>query len=105
MAGNFDGIKTRNFGIEIEMTGLTRCQAAKALSGVLGGEVVHEGGIYDKRPCVGEGFIHDKTYGFYIDTASDILIDDCTVTWGDIRPDRATEGIGQKDVRNLKIKE
>ena len=45
----------------------------------------YEGGIYDKRPCVGEGFIHDKTYGFYIDTASDILIDDCTVTWGDIR--------------------
>ena len=44
LAGNFDGIKTRNFGIEIEMTGLTRCQAAKALSGVLGGEVVHEGG-------------------------------------------------------------
>ena len=42
LAGNFDGIKTRNFGIEIEMTGLTRCQAAKALSGVLGGEVVHE---------------------------------------------------------------
>ena len=30
------------------MTGLTRCQAAKALSGVLGGEVVHEGGTYDK---------------------------------------------------------
>lgn len=48
MAGNFDGIKTRNFGIEIEMTGLTRCQAAKTLSGVLGGEVVHEGGTYDK---------------------------------------------------------
>ena len=46
--------------------------------------------------------IHDKTYGFYIDTASDILIDDCTVTWGDIRPDQAAEGIGQKDVRNLK---
>lgn len=65
----------------------------------------YEGGIYDKRPCVGEGFIHDKTYGFYIDTASDILIDDCTVTWGDIRPDQAAEGIGQKDVRNLKIKE
>lgn len=30
------------------MTGLTRCQAAKAISGVLGGEVVHEGGTYDK---------------------------------------------------------
>ena len=30
MSGNFNGIKRRNFGIEIEMTGLTRCQAAKA---------------------------------------------------------------------------
>ena len=48
MAGNFDGIKTRNFGIEIEMTGLTRCQAAKALSKILGGAVIHEGGTYDK---------------------------------------------------------
>ena len=48
MAGNFEGIKNRSYGIEIEMTGLTRCQAAKAISGVLGGEVVHEGGAYDK---------------------------------------------------------
>lgn len=48
MAGNFEGIKTRSYGIEIEMTGLTRCQAAKAISRVLGGEVVHEGGTYDK---------------------------------------------------------
>lgn len=48
MSGNFDGIKTRNFGIEIEMTGLTRCQAAKAVSKVLGGAVIHEGGTYDK---------------------------------------------------------
>lgn len=30
------------------MTGLTRCQAAKAISRVLGGEAVHEGGSYDK---------------------------------------------------------
>ncbi len=30
------------------MTGLTRCQAAKAISRVLGGDVVHEGGSYDK---------------------------------------------------------
>ena len=45
-----------------------------------------EGGSMINVRCVGEGFIHDKTYGFYIDMASDILIDDCTVTWGDIRP-------------------
>ena len=48
MAGNFEGIKTRNFGIEIEMTGLTRCQAAKAIAKVLGGTPNHEGGTYDK---------------------------------------------------------
>lgn len=48
LAGNFDGIKKRKFGIEIEMTGLTRSQAAKAIGEVLGGEPVHEGGYYDK---------------------------------------------------------
>lgn len=48
MSGNFDGIKRRNFGIEIEMTGLTRCQAAKAAAKALGGEVSHYGGGYDK---------------------------------------------------------
>ncbi len=48
MAGDFDGIKQRNFGIEIELTGLTRCQAANAISGVLGGEISHVGGSYDK---------------------------------------------------------
>ncbi len=31
MPGNFDGIKNRKFGIEIEMTGITRCEAAKAI--------------------------------------------------------------------------
>ena len=48
MSGNFDGIKRRNFGIEIEMTGLTRCQAAKAAAKTLGGQVSHNGGFYDK---------------------------------------------------------
>lgn len=47
MAGNFEGIKTRKFGIEIEMTGLTRSQAAKAISEVLGNEPTHDGGYYD----------------------------------------------------------
>ena len=48
MAGNFDGIKTRKYGIEIEMTGLTRSQAAKTMAKVLDGSVEHEGGSYDK---------------------------------------------------------
>lgn len=48
MAGNYEGIKTRSYGIEIEMTGLTRSHAAKAISAVLGNEPVHHGGSYDK---------------------------------------------------------
>ncbi|WP_155250857.1 amidoligase family protein [Ruminococcus albus] len=36
MPGNFDGIKNRKFGIDIEMTGITRCEAAKAIKKVLG---------------------------------------------------------------------
>lgn len=35
-------------------------------------------GIYDKRPCVGEGFITDKVYAFYIEDASDVTIRDCS---------------------------
>ena len=41
------GIKHRNFGIEIEMTGLTRCQAAKAVAKLFGTEASHDGGYYD----------------------------------------------------------
>ena len=48
MAGNFEGIKNRRFGIEIEMTGITRCSAAKAIRDVLGGTIEHIGGSYDK---------------------------------------------------------
>ena len=39
----------------------------------------YEGGIYDRRPCNVEEFIHDDTYGFYIDNATDINIIDCSV--------------------------
>ena len=42
LSSNFDGIKTRKYGIEIEMTGLTRSQAAKAMANVLDGRVEHE---------------------------------------------------------------
>ena len=48
MADNFEGIKNRRFGIEIEMTGITRCSAAKAIRDVLGSDIDHIGGSYDK---------------------------------------------------------
>lgn len=30
----------------------------------------YKGGIYDKRPCKGEGFVRDKVYGLYVDKAT-----------------------------------
>lgn len=40
-------MRSQNFGIEIEMTGLTRCAAAKIIAGHFGSEAVHVGGVYD----------------------------------------------------------
>lgn len=40
-------MRSQNFGIEIEMTGLTRCAAAKIIAGHFGSEAVHVGGAYD----------------------------------------------------------
>lgn len=43
----------------------------------------YPGKVYDRRPCVGDGFIYDDTYAFYIDTASDIYLQDCSYAAGD----------------------
>ena len=48
MSGNYDGIKTRGYGIEIECTGITRNQAAKAVAKALESQAFSEGGFYDK---------------------------------------------------------
>lgn len=45
MTGSFIGIKQRWFEVEIEMTCLTRCSAAKAIQKVLGGSIDHVGGV------------------------------------------------------------
>ena len=44
------------------------------------------GGVYDKRPCDGEGFVHAPVYGFYIDGASDITFADCRVNARSLEP-------------------
>lgn len=48
MSGNFEGIKTQKFGVEVECTGLTRAAAAKAVAKVIGGSSDHFGGSYDR---------------------------------------------------------
>ena len=39
----------------------------------------YDGGIYDKRPCRGEGFIYNKVYGVYVEQATNVEIDDLKV--------------------------
>ena len=48
MSGNFEGIKTQKFGVEIECTGLTREDAAEAVAKVIGGSPDYFGGSYDR---------------------------------------------------------
>ena len=42
----------------------------------------YDGGVYDKRPCRGEGFIHDKVYGIYVEQATDVVVDGLKVKAG-----------------------
>lgn len=41
------GLKDQCFGVEVEMTGITREQAARALADYFGTEAVYSGGVYD----------------------------------------------------------
>ncbi len=40
------------------------------------------GGVYDKRPCNGEEFVKGKTYGFYLDKATNVTIRNSSVREG-----------------------
>ena len=47
MPNNYDGIKAQKFGIEVEMTGITRAKAAKIVAQFFNTEAEHSGGSYD----------------------------------------------------------
>ncbi len=57
----------------------------------------YKGGLCDRRPCLGDSFIYNGTWGYYIDTASDIRINNSLVRWGKVLPDEAREGIYQNN--------
>ncbi len=40
---------------------------------------LYKNGVYDKRPCRGEGFIVDKVYGLYVEEADDVRVDNFRV--------------------------
>ncbi len=64
----------------------------------------YPGGLYDKRPCEGDEFIYDDTYGIYIDTASNIRIENSHILWGEPKPLHPTEGVKQIDTKRVEIK-
>lgn len=40
----------------------------------------YPGGVYDKRPCKGEGFVEGKTFGLYIENTTDVKVNNFVVT-------------------------
>ena len=64
----------------------------------------YEGGVYDKRPCEGESFISGKTYGFYIDTANDISLDNCHTQWIDPYPTHKAGDLMKKNATNVTVR-
>ncbi len=48
----------------------------------------YDGGVYDRRPCRGDGFVHGKVYGVYVEQASEVRLEglkvqaDQTVAYG-----------------------
>lgn len=39
----------------------------------------YQGGVYDKRPCKGEGFVNGKVYGVYTEKAKNVTISGLTI--------------------------
>lgn len=61
----------------------------------------YEGGIYDKRPSKGDDFVKGKTYGFYLDNASNVNIRNSTVRWGDTRPSYFADTLFSQNIDGL----
>ncbi|MRX69777.1 Glycosyl hydrolases family 28 [Flavobacterium resistens] len=61
------------------------------------------GGIYDRRPSKVDGFIKGSTSGFYFDTAENIKVQNCSVTWGNNKPDYFKYAVESKNVAILKV--
>jgi len=61
----------------------------------------HSGGVYDRRPCDVDGIISPGTSGFHLNSADDVEIRNCRVSWGEFRPDYYGHVFYAKDVNDL----
>ncbi len=64
----------------------------------------YPGRLYDKRPCEGDAFVYADTHPFYIDTASDILIDGYRLEWGSEKPLHAAEGVKEENAERVEVR-
>lgn len=63
----------------------------------------YPGGVYDKRPCKGEGFVKGATYAFYIDRADHLSLDNCQVNFATRKAVFANEPLKNIQGTNLKL--
>lgn len=62
-----------------------------------------QGGIYDIRPCAGEGIIHEENAGIYLAFAKDVTLRHVKVIWGKNPPEYFGPALKANYVSNLQI--
>lgn len=61
------------------------------------------GGVYDRRPSAAEGFVTGHTSAFYFDKATDIMVRNCSVQWGNHLEKYFLHALESNQVKNLRI--
>src|SRR3954466_13951453 len=62
-----------------------------------------QGGVYVRRRYFATAFVKGRTSGFYFDTASGILVRNCSVKWGNNRPEYFAYALEIHNVPGLKV--
>jgi polygalacturonase len=61
------------------------------------------GGVYDRRPSKVDGFVKGSTSSFYFDAVKSITVRNCSVQWGNTKPDYFAHAIESKNVDALQL--
>ena len=64
----------------------------------------YKGGLYDCRPAEDKDLILDDTAGFYLMNASNVQINDCSLTWGSNKMEYYKHGVTEIDCQKIKIR-
>ncbi len=64
-----------------------------------------DGGVYDRRPCEGEGFVNAPVYGIYAEKAAGVTVSDFTVRDAGFPVGRYAGEFNFIDCKDIKIKE